>query len=215
MARTRSNEAHERVLRAAEELFSARGVEATSMDALAQASGVSKATIYNHWKDKEALLLELMLKLNGANRERETIDSGDVLADLTYVLTRRPPDEHAEARARLMPGLISYSATHPEFGEEWRRQVMAPARECLRGILEQAEQRGFLKPVDPMLAQALLLGPMLYSHIFQNGGAAQLEFFGPRVAETFWVAYRTTKGAWAEAAAKRRQKGFVAGGPDS
>ena len=45
-----------------------RGIESTSMDAIAEASGVSKATIYNHWADKEALLLEVMADLHGLHR---------------------------------------------------------------------------------------------------------------------------------------------------
>ena len=57
MARSRSPQAHDKVLRAALDLFSERGIEATSMDAIAQHSGVSKATIYNHWPDKGDLLM--------------------------------------------------------------------------------------------------------------------------------------------------------------
>jgi AcrR family transcriptional regulator len=54
------------VLRAALELFGERGIDATSMDAIAQTSGVSKATIYNHWPNKEALLMDVMLMVNGS-----------------------------------------------------------------------------------------------------------------------------------------------------
>ena len=68
MARARSTEAHEKVLRAALELFGERGIDATSMDAIARASGVGKATIYNHWADKEALLMEVMVMIHGLNR---------------------------------------------------------------------------------------------------------------------------------------------------
>ena len=69
MARARSSAAHEKVLNAALALFSERGIEATSMDSIAAASGVSKATIYNHWADKEALLMEVMILINGASPE--------------------------------------------------------------------------------------------------------------------------------------------------
>ena len=48
MPRTRSADAHRKVLDAALELFAERGIDATSMDAIAEASGVSKATIYKH-----------------------------------------------------------------------------------------------------------------------------------------------------------------------
>jgi len=49
MARQRSEEAHERVLRAALTLFGERGIDGASMDAITQGAGVSKATVYNHW----------------------------------------------------------------------------------------------------------------------------------------------------------------------
>jgi hypothetical protein len=60
MPRTRSASAHRRVIEAALELIGENGVDSTSMDAIAGRSGVSKATIYKHWADKDALLLELI-----------------------------------------------------------------------------------------------------------------------------------------------------------
>ncbi len=56
MVRPRSAQAHKKVLDAAVQLFSDRGIDATSMDAIAETSGVSKATIYKHWPDKDALV---------------------------------------------------------------------------------------------------------------------------------------------------------------
>ena len=115
-----------RSFNAALDLFAERGIEATSMDSIAQASGVSKATIYNHWADKEALLLEVMLMVNGLDREPEDVDTGDLQRDLTTVLTRKPPDKFDAARNRMTPSLIAYSAIHPEFGKAWRHRVMEP-----------------------------------------------------------------------------------------
>ncbi|HMV48309.1 MAG TPA: helix-turn-helix domain-containing protein, partial [Blastocatellia bacterium] len=62
MARPRSAQAHEQVLEAALRLFAERGIDATSMDAIAEASGVSKATIYKHWADKNTLCLEALAR---------------------------------------------------------------------------------------------------------------------------------------------------------
>src|ERR1039457_6817262 len=103
MVRPRSLEAHEKVLRAALDLFGKRGIDGTSMDAIAQSSGVSKATIYNHWADKEALLLEVMLWVNGLTGDPEDVDTGDLQRDLSTVLTRKPPDKFELARDRMMP----------------------------------------------------------------------------------------------------------------
>jgi len=191
MARQRSEEAHDRVLRAALDLFGERGIDATSMDAIAQASGASKATIYNHWPNKEALLLDVMLMVNGLDRDPEDVDSGDVCYDLATILSRRPSDQFDAARARMMPAMIAYSAVHHEFGEAWRHRVMEPSRVCLKRILRRGIKRGLLPPaLDMDEAMALLLGPLLYGHIFHKEQSKRPFDFGRVAAESFWRAFR-------------------------
>ena len=190
MPRSRSTKAHEKVLTAALGLFAERGIDATSMDSIAQASGVSKATIYNHWADKEALLLEVMLMVNGLDREPEDVDSGDLQSDLTTILTRKPPDKFDNARNRMMPALIAYSAVHPEFGKAWRHRVMEPPRQCLKRVLKRGMSRGLLPGnLDLEAAMALLLGPMLYAHVFHKDQQASKPDLGPVTAQAFWRAY--------------------------
>jgi AcrR family transcriptional regulator len=165
MGRPRSVEAHGKVLDAAQRLFSERGIEATSMDAIADASGVSKATIYKHWPDKDALCLEVMSRIHGPEAEAQ-VDSGDLRADLVTVLTQRPSPEHEELRARMMPHLMAYAASRPAFGKAWRARVLEPPRVQIAQILERGIAQGRLpRSMDPELAMALLLGPMLYGHI--------------------------------------------------
>ena len=190
MVRPRSPEAHEKVIHAALALFGERGIDATSMDAIARSSGVSKATIYNHWKDKEALLMEVMLYVNGLDREPEDVDTGDLCRDLATVLSRRPPDEFDAARNRMMPTLIAYSAVHHEFGQAWRHCVLEPARQCLKRVLRRGIDRGVLPAsLDLELAMALLLGPILYRHILHKGAPQSPPDIGPRVAEAFFRAH--------------------------
>jgi AcrR family transcriptional regulator len=190
MARPRSTEAHEKVLNAALELFAERGIETTSMDAISQASGVSKATIYNHWTDKEALLLEAMLMINGLDREPEDVDTGDIQRDLTTVLTRKPPDKYDAVRNRLMPSLIAYSAFHTDFGREWRHRVTEPPRQCIKKILRRGISRGELEPdLNIEASVALLLGPLLYAHILCKDEPSRKPDLGPISAATFWRAH--------------------------
>lgn len=194
MVRPRSIEAHEKVLNAALNLFAERGIEATSMDAISQASGVSKATIYNHWADKEALLLEVMLMVNGLDREPEDVDSGDVQRDLTTVLTRKPPDKFEHARNRLTPLLIAYAGLHPEFGRVWRHRVTDPPRQCLKRILKRGISRGLLsRDLDIDSSIALLLGPLLYAHVFHKEDPSRAPDLGPISAATFWRAHQQVR----------------------
>ena len=191
MPRTRSTKAHAKVVRAALDLFGERGIEATSMDAIAQASGVSKATIYNHWADKEALLMEVMLFVHGLDREHREIDSGDVYRDLVTVLCRQPPGRLEVARNRITPTLIAYSAAHQEFGKAWRNGVMEPPRREIRRLLRRGMEQGLLRSdLDVELAVALLLGPMLYSHIFRKEGNAANPDFGPAIVGAFWRGHK-------------------------
>jgi AcrR family transcriptional regulator len=206
MVRPRSIEAHEKVLDAALALFAERGIEATSMDSIAQASGVSKATIYNHWADKEALLLEVMLMVNGLDREPEDVDTGDLQSDLATVLTRKPPDKFDTARNRMMPSLIAYSAIHPEFGKAWRHRVMEPPRQCLKRVLRRGIARGILPHnLDLEAAMALLLGPMLYAHVFHKEQPSNLPDLGPVTARAFWRAYSLAREQKIEEAGIRKR----------
>src|SRR5258708_20335318 len=103
MTRPRSARAHGQVLDAALKLFAARGVDGTSMDAIAAASGVSKATIYKHWPDKNALCLEVMAGLHGAHAEPPDVDSGDLRPDLIPILSPKPPPRHHALPIRPLP----------------------------------------------------------------------------------------------------------------
>src|SRR5581483_1503271 len=122
-----SASAHQKVLDAALALVAERGVDATSMDAVAKISGVSKATIYKHWADKDALLLEIMAEANCLHK-RPKFDSGNTRDDMVAVLTYRPP-EHVDTRERIMPHFMAYSARNPAFSDAWKNMVMKPPRQ--------------------------------------------------------------------------------------
>jgi AcrR family transcriptional regulator len=190
MARTRSDEVHQRMVQAALRLFAERGFESTSMDAIAREAGVAKPTLYSHWADKEALMMEVMLFVNGIRGEREDYDSGSLIEDLSWILTRRPPDEFEELRMRMMPGLVAYSATHPAFGAAWRNNILQPARKALGKALERGMKRGDIsRSLDMDMAFCLLLGPLLYRHIFHGKADLEVEVVGREVAEVFCRAY--------------------------
>jgi AcrR family transcriptional regulator len=190
MARPRSAHAHGQVLDAALKLFAERGIEATSMDAIAEASGVSKATIYKHWPDKGALCLEAMAHLHGGEPPRPVFDSGDVRADLIAALSYQPPPRHSDLGMRIMPHLMAYAARNPSFGEVWRARVFEPPRVQLKQLLERGIAQGLLPAsLDRDLAIALLLGPLMYCHLLKRLQAAVPENLAEHVVAAFWKAH--------------------------
>ena len=167
MVRPRSAQAHEKVLEAAVVLFAERGIDATSMDAIAEASGVSKATIYKHWSDKDTLALEVLGHLFGLDEKIPVFDSGDLRADLISQLKCEPAPERKAMREKMMPHLIAYASRNQEFGMAWRNRAVEPGRAMLANLIRRGEKRGVLRRgIDPEVGIALLLGPMIYGKFF-------------------------------------------------
>jgi AcrR family transcriptional regulator len=180
---------------AAVELFSERGIDATSMDAIAEASGVSKATIYKHWPDKDALCLEVMGYLHGLDEEPPVFDSGDFRADLIAQLQYQPATDRKALREKMVPHMIAYASRNKVLGVAWRARVIEPARVALTNIIRRGERRGVLRHgIDPEVGIALLLGPMMYRHIFgQRPGQRVPKDLEVQVADAFLAAFGAAK----------------------
>jgi AcrR family transcriptional regulator len=167
MPRPRSEKSHQKVLEAAVRLFSEEGIDATSMDAIAARSGVSKATIYKHWPDKDALALEVLVWLYDLDEDLKPAEHGNLHDDLIAALSYRPVEHHPKERERIMPHLIAYSARNQAFGKAWRSKVVVRHTAYLMHVLQAAIDRGDLDGTLSMnVAVALLFGPMMYRQMF-------------------------------------------------
>jgi AcrR family transcriptional regulator len=183
---SRSVHAHDSVLDAALGLFAERGIDATSMDAIAEASGVSKATIYKHWPDKDALCLEVMARLHGREARPPDVDSGDLRSDLIAALGHQPQTEHADVRMRMMPHLMAHAARNTAFGKAWQARVFDPPRALLTRVLQRAiAKRELPRTLDLDLAIALLLGPMMYEHVLKRLGRDTPRSLREQVVDAF------------------------------
>jgi AcrR family transcriptional regulator len=189
MSRSRSTRAHQLVLDAALRLVADQGIDASSMDAIAAASGVSKATIYKHWPDKDALCLELLSYLHRLDRP-PVLRTGDNRADLVAVLSQEPPAQPSNLQSRLMPHFLAYAARNPAFAKAWRALVMQPTRIQLTQLLKRSMAQGTLSAdLDLELSVALLAGPMMYRHVLSVLGRKLPENMAERVVDAFWRAH--------------------------
>jgi AcrR family transcriptional regulator len=184
MSRTRSAEAHEKVLDAALSVIAERGVDAASMDAIAQLSGVSKATVYKHWAGKEALFLEAIAKLQG---ELPEFNTGQPREDLTDLLRHLAQSRKTEMWEKIWPRLIGYAAGHPEFAQALQIRSTGPRRAQLARLLKQASSKGGLRGnIDVDFAMDLLFGPILHCRL---RGAPVAADAPERIVDGFWKAH--------------------------
>ncbi len=160
MARTPSKEAHAKVLQAVLTLIGERGIEATSMDLIAATAQVSKATVYKHWPNKDALLVDaIRIQSLGA----PAFNSGDARRDFIDLLTYLGHANKTEELARIWPRIISYATANPGFGKVLQERLFEPRRERINGILKRAADSGQLQPgIHPDLAADLLIGPIMH-----------------------------------------------------
>lgn len=183
-----SQRAHLKVLDGATELFAENGIDGTSIDAIAAAAGVSKATIYKHWADKDALCLEVLVHIHEPEEKAPDRDSGDLRADLEEFLRYEPASRKADVQKRIMPHLIAYSARNQEFGRAWRARVMDQPRQGLKKLLKRGIERGIFPSIlDEELGVALLIGPMMYRHVF--GSSVDRSWLAKGAVDSFWKAY--------------------------
>lgn len=166
MARTRSAKAHEKVIDATLELFVESGINATSMDAIANRSGVSKATIYKHWPDKDALALEALSHLFGFYETPPSFDSGDLRRDFIDVLTYQPNESKQDVKMKMMPHVMSYAERNRKFGDQWRARIIQQPQVRLKKLIQRGiTQKKLEKSLDITVCLALLLGPAFYWYI--------------------------------------------------
>ena len=156
--RPRSERCRRKILAAADALLAEHGFAGMSVDAVAQAAGVSKATIYRWWPNKAAVVMEALL---GAIEADFAASAGaDPEADLidrirrTIALFRSP-------KGRVLASLIGEAQFDPELAEAYRQRLLAPRRAGLRAALERAVAAGMLRlGIDVELATDIVYGPL-------------------------------------------------------
>lgn len=80
-AATRIRRNHAKILAAAEGVFLQHGFLGTNMDVVAERAGVSKQTVYAHFKSKEALFIEVVEAMTGGAADEIGEDLVDVYDD--------------------------------------------------------------------------------------------------------------------------------------
>ena len=163
----RKAETRQRLLDAAAALFAERGIEAVSIDAIAEAADRTSGAVYAHFGNKDGLLQALVAGL--VNETATVMDAelsmavegDDQLAALWQTFANPPPGP-GRGWMLLEHELWLYASRHPE-SRSYLAARYAEARRMTTASLDewqadgQAELPGSAEQVAPLLV-ALLIG---------------------------------------------------------
>ena len=151
----------EGILEAAARIFSEKGFHATSMQDIAEAVDLQKASLYHHFPSKQEILVEILDQaLDLINSRLEAVSSQPLSADeklrqamVSYLQTIA---ENQDLAAVL---LLEIRSLDPEL-----KARQASKREKFEGIwkelITEGKEQGIFNNVDPSLTGRAILGVM-------------------------------------------------------
>jgi AcrR family transcriptional regulator len=150
-------EKRDRILRAALEVFIELGYERASVDELASRAGVSKATVYNHFKDKKDLFTCCLLEqaeafqasLEETVRRAVAPEIGPALVALGEGIVRLLLSPVVAALHKVVAAEV---ARFPELGRALYERSVTGCRAQLATFFAERHARGELEAPDAGLA---------------------------------------------------------------
>ncbi|MEU9828937.1 TetR/AcrR family transcriptional regulator [Micromonospora chersina] len=165
-------------------LLAERGIAGTTIEAVAERSGVAKTTIYRHWDGQAALVFDAF---DSIRRPPEDPDTGTLRGDLTDLLTGLAAALSEGAAAGLWFALVEAAERDPDLATLHRREAEARHAVVLR-VIRRGISRGELPAdTDPTEVLDLLAGPLFYRRA--TSGAPVDRSFAQRIVERVLRAY--------------------------
>jgi len=158
--RPRDPDAEPRIRRYAVQLLLERGFDGMTVDDVAEAAGVGKATIYRRWASKELLANDAMAQL--FDIEIPDADTGSIAGDLRQVYR----DALVFVNSKEGVALIRLAVTEMNRGEQFTafyRNFLQRRIALTAAALERARQRGesIRGGADPVLMVQWLAGILI------------------------------------------------------
>ncbi len=179
------------ILHGAKQEFLANGYAATSMDRVAAAAGVSKATVYSHFQDKASLFSALIQQMAEEKFRSSTFDlrrENTLRGEPRQVLTHLAEEILDEAACNsqfceFMRLIIGESGRFPELSEPYIQNVAKPVLDELTRYLTSCCE---LKLSDPAASARTFMGSLIYFVMLQRmlGAAATMPMERDRIITT-------------------------------
>jgi AcrR family transcriptional regulator len=164
----RPNASRDEILVATMQLIAEHDISGVSVDMIAEACGVSKATIYRRWATREDLIFEALTYVQyPANRP----DKGNVRGDLAVLLRGLVTFLNRPEGGKVYAAFLNAAIRNPKLAA-LRREVARKARLDYEIVIERAMARGELpQNIDRNLLIDMLIAPFVYRRIADDADA--------------------------------------------
>jgi AcrR family transcriptional regulator len=151
-------ETQTRILQAARRLFARQGYDGTTTRELAQAAGVAEGTIFRHFENKKAILIEVATQgwveiLTDLLTELSEMGSYKAIAQ---VMRRRMLNLHQNAD--LMRVCFMEAQFHPDLREQIQTEVISKMTDVAEAFFETAMDQGVYRRMNPRTVAQVFLG---------------------------------------------------------
>lgn len=169
--RPRSSQADAAILHATIELFADLGYEALTIEAVAEAAGVAKSTVYRRYPGKIDLIVAAIGELNTTISPAPEVlpDTGNIEDDAVALLMALRDKFASETKSRVIAALTAATARNPELAAA-HATFIAGRRAYGMGLITRAVERGELpSSTDPEIIVDLLSATVYYRSFVSYG----------------------------------------------
>jgi AcrR family transcriptional regulator len=134
----------QRIIEGALKIFIHQGIRATTMDDVAKQLGISKRTIYEHFRDKKELLQMVVEHAHTLtkNGDRAIFDSaGSALEGFLMLMKKKRSDMNV----RMMKTVVELSRYYPDIIEEMRRKHADEGLKTLETTIARGIEEGVFR----------------------------------------------------------------------
>ncbi len=147
-----------RILQAALRLFARKGYDGTTTRDLATAANVAEGTVFNHFANKKAILVEVATSgwveiLTDLLTELSEMGSYKAVAQ---VMRRRML--HMHTNADLLRVCFIEAQFHPELRDRIQSEVIAKMTDVAEAFFQTAMEKGIYRPMNPRIVAQVFLG---------------------------------------------------------
>lgn len=147
-----------RILQAAQRLFARRGYDGTTTRDLAQAAGVAEGTLFRHFENKKAILVEVATQgwieiLTDLLTELSEMGSYKAIAQ---VMRRRMLRMHENGD--MLRVCFLEAQFHPDLREQIQSEVISKMTDVAEAFFQTAMDRGIYRRMNPRIVAQVFLG---------------------------------------------------------